>query len=305
MNQSADDAVSLRRRHGRSGFPAGRPAQAEGPADWRIAGVRVTPLTLQGVIQCARDHIALGSPCVIANVNMHALHICRTDAAFRELTERSFVIIDGMPVVWLAQALGYPVGTVHRVTWVDLIWPLLGEAAERGWRVFYLGGRPEVLERGLARFRAEIGRLNIAGHHGFFDGPTEDPGRLPAAEVVAEINRFDPDLLIVGMGMPRQEHWVLEHRPLLSARVIMTAGACIDYVAGAVATPPRWMGRWGLEWAYRLGGDPRRLWRRYLLEPWDVVAAAIANGAGDGRDRERAGIAARRGKIGDDRVAPR
>ncbi len=286
MNQGAHGDASFPRQRDWRRFLDGPAVRAGRAGDWRIAGVRITPLTLQGVIGCAGDHIARGSPCVIANVNVHALYICRTDAAFRELTERSFVIIDGMPVVWLARLLGYPVGAAHRVTWVDLIWPLLEEAAMRGWRVFYLGGEPGVLERGIARFKARIERLNIAAHHGFFPSSRADrEAGQESAAIIAEINRFDPDLLIVGMGMPRQEHWVLENRRLLTARVIMTAGACIDYVAGAVRTPPRWMGRWGLEWAYRLGGDPRRLWRRYLLEPWAVLASVAAHAGEGGRHR--------------------
>jgi N-acetylglucosaminyldiphosphoundecaprenol N-acetyl-beta-D-mannosaminyltransferase len=71
--------------------------------------------------------------------------------------------------------------------------------------------------------------------------------------------------------MPRQEHWILDNLEQIQTNTILTSGACIDYVAGAVPTPPRWMGKLGLEWLYRLFSEPGRLWKRYLLEPWFVV----------------------------------
>ena len=71
--------------------------------------------------------------------------------------------------------------------------------------------------------------------------------------------------------MPRQEHWILENLEYINTNAILTSGACIDYVAGAIPTPPRWMGRVGLEWLYRLLSEPKRLWNRYLLEPQFVV----------------------------------
>ena len=103
-----------------------------------------------------------------------------------------------------------------------------------------------------------------------------------------EIAQFHTDILMVGMGMPRQEHWIVDHLDRIPAHAILTAGACMDYVAGVVATPPRWMGRAGLEWLYRLGSEPGRLWRRYLLEPWHVLGFALRRRAAHIRgDRAR------------------
>jgi N-acetylglucosaminyldiphosphoundecaprenol N-acetyl-beta-D-mannosaminyltransferase len=86
--------------------------------------------------------------------------------------------------------------------------------------------------------------------------------------VIDRINRFGTDLLVVGMGTPIQEKWVHQHRVLFETPAILTAGACMEYVAGVVRTPPRWMGRYGLEWSFRLVENPRRFAYRYLVEPW-------------------------------------
>ena len=94
--------------------------------------------------------------------------------------------------------------------------------------------------------------------------------RLNAA-VVEHINRFQPHILIVGMGMGRQEHWISGNRKILRTNCIGTCGACMEYFAGAVPTAPRWLGPLGLEWLYRLLSDPKRFWMRYLIEPWIVA----------------------------------
>jgi N-acetylglucosaminyldiphosphoundecaprenol N-acetyl-beta-D-mannosaminyltransferase len=93
--------------------------------------------------------------------------------------------------------------------------------------------------------------------------------------VLEEINRIRPQLLLIGMGMPRQEHWVYDNLEHLAANAIVLSGACFDYIAGAIPTPPRWMGQIGLEWLYRLATEPRRLWRRYLLEPWALLPLGV------------------------------
>jgi N-acetylglucosaminyldiphosphoundecaprenol N-acetyl-beta-D-mannosaminyltransferase len=108
--------------------------------------------------------------------------------------------------------------------------------------------------------------------HGYFDA---DPQSQDNARVLSEIAQFAPHLLMVGMGMPRQEYWIHQNFARLYANVILPSGAAMDYVAGAAYIPPRWSGRVGLEWAFRLAAEPKRLWRRYLLEPWYVVGIVM------------------------------
>jgi len=92
--------------------------------------------------------------------------------------------------------------------------------------------------------------------------------------VLAQIREFQPQVLMVGMGMPRQEYWILDNLPDIAANVVLTAGACFDYLAGVIPTPPRWLGKIGLEWIFRLWHEPRRLWKRYLWEPWLLLPLA-------------------------------
>ena len=172
-----------------------------------------------------------------------------------------------MPLVFIGKLLGFPLQREQRVTYADWVWPLIAEAAEKGWRVFYLGSKPGVAEQGAIILRQKFPRLQIATSHGYID---IGKGSQENLFTLAAIKAYQPHVLMVGMGMPRQEYWILDNLDQIHANSILPSGACIDYVAGAVPTPPRWMGKLGLEWFYRLLSEPKRLWRRYLLEPWFI-----------------------------------
>jgi len=238
----------------------------------RLCGFTVTPVTLDAMLGLMAEAISGRNRLVIASQNLHGLYIHARDPLFRALHEdpSTCVHIDGMPIIWLARMAGWRLHGGHRTTWVDIFPPMMERAAERGWRVFYLGGRQEVLDAGLERLRRQHPTLAVDGRNGFFSAAEEEA-------VAGEINAFGPDLLITGMGMGRQEPWIMRNRDRLRVPVIATSGACIEYYAEAVRTPPRWMGRAGLEWAFRLAEDPARFWRRYLVEPWAVAGYLARN----------------------------
>jgi N-acetylglucosaminyldiphosphoundecaprenol N-acetyl-beta-D-mannosaminyltransferase len=230
-----------------------------------MLGVDLRALSIADLHREMAAAIAAGERRVIGHQNLHGLYQLPHEPAMREFARRADgVFLDGMPLVWMARRLGHRLDRRHRVTYADWVEPLMAECARRGWRVFHLGGRPGVGERAAARLVERHPGLEMATRPGFFE-PAADP------EVLAEIAAFAPDVLMVGMGMPRQEAWVVANLDKIESRVILTCGACMDYVAGAISTPPRWMGRAGLEWLYRLASEPRRLAKRYLLEPWPVL----------------------------------
>lgn len=208
---------------------------------------------------------------MIANHNLHSIYLARRDPQMRAYYAAARAAhIDGMALVVWGRLLGYPLRREQRVTYIDWIRPLMAAAARHDWRVFHVGGRPGVGERAAETLRREVPGLQLRTHHGYFDPQVDEIERL-----LSEIADERPNLLLVGMGMPRQERWVVENLGRLQANVILTCGACFDYLAGVVPTPPRWVAGLGLEWLYRLLSEPRRLWRRYLLEPWALLPAMI------------------------------
>jgi N-acetylglucosaminyldiphosphoundecaprenol N-acetyl-beta-D-mannosaminyltransferase len=239
----------------------------------KLLGVWVDPLTMVDLHALVARAVAERERCIIGHHNTHSVYLYHRDLRMRAFYEHADNIhIDGMPLIFLGRLLRLPLRREHRVTYVDWIRPLASDAAHRGYRVFYLGSKPGVAERGAAALRRDLPALTIATHHGFFD---RTAGAEANNRVLATIRDFRADILMVGMGMPQQEHWIAQNAHDIDAPVILTAGACMDYVAGAAPTAPRWMGRWGLEWLHRLASDPARLWKRYLVEPWFVLRLFI------------------------------
>lgn len=249
-------------------------AVQQNPTRRTVLGVEVEALSMAQLNSLVAGAIEDHRRIVIANHNLHSIYLYHHDAKMRLFYATADRIhIDGMGVIGLGRLLGIPLRRKHRVTFVDWVGPLAKLAAENSWRIFYLGSRPGVAETGATVLRRSYPGLQIETAHGYFN---PDPASIDDQAVVDRIEAWHPHLLITGMGMPRQEHWILDHVGKLSANVILNGGAALDYFAGAVYTPPRWAGRCGLEWLFRLLAEPRRLWSRYLVEPWFITYKLLA-----------------------------
>jgi N-acetylglucosaminyldiphosphoundecaprenol N-acetyl-beta-D-mannosaminyltransferase len=227
-----------------------------------LCGIRVDPLREPDLLQLIDKALINEQKLLILNHNLHSLYCYETNLEFREAYEKaSCVYIDGIPVVWLARAVGLAVGNEHRITFLDSFEKILREASSRGWRVFYLGSTEEVVEKGLAELRTRIPGLTISGRHGYMGD------RAAEASAVAEVNAFGPDLLFVGMGMPLQEIFLAQYFADLKVTAALSCGGTLDYITGKGYRPPAWAGPLGLYGVCRLCSDPTRLWKRYLAEP--------------------------------------
>lgn len=232
---------------------------------YSLLGVQVNPLTMSQLNSLIVEAVKHNQKWIIANHNLHSTYLYHRDPKMRSFYAiASYTHIDGMPLVLLGRSLRLPLNRQQRVTYADWIWSLAQEATEQGWRIFYLGSKAGVAEQGALVLREKFPEIQIATADGYFDTHQRSNENQAVLEM---IKAYRPHVLMVGMGMPRQEHWILENLPDLSANVILPSGACLDYVAGAILTPPRWMGYASLEWLYRLASEPRRLWKRYLVEP--------------------------------------
>lgn len=236
---------------------------------YKFLSTEIDAITQDDVYQAIAEAVDTGQRRVIANHNLHSLYLYHRDRRFAQFYRRSDCIyVDGMVVIFLARALGLPFRKEHRTTFLDSLDDLMAEIVRHDWRVFYLGSKPGVSERGAEEMRRRFKGLRIATMHGYFDGR---PGSPENSSVIEAINAFQPNLLMVGMGMPRQELWVLDNLESISANAIITCGATMDYFTGEIASPPRWAGPLGLYGFTRLLSEPRRLWKRYLIEPWVVL----------------------------------
>jgi N-acetylglucosaminyldiphosphoundecaprenol N-acetyl-beta-D-mannosaminyltransferase len=242
-------------------------------AFFSLLDLRINKFSDRDVVGLVADIVQIDQHSVIANHNLHSIYLWYHEARMREFyAVADYIHIDGMSLVWLGNLVGLALKRQDRATSLDFF-PLLAEqAVEHGWRTFYLGSKPGVADRAAAGLRKRYPGLQIQTHHGHFD--TDRVGE-ENQKVLAQINAFAPHILFVGMGMPRQEIWILDNQTALSANAIFPAGALMDYVAGEIPTAPRWLASLYLEWLYRLGSEPTRLWRRYLVEPWFVFGQVL------------------------------
>ena len=218
--------------------------------------------------------MADSNPCTVLYHNLHSLYCWFRSDTLREHYAGATVLVDGMPLIGLLRAAGKGVTRSHRVTYVDLIMPLLTMARDNGLRVYHVGQSAEVQQQALEKVRESVPGIDIRGHDGYFD---KSDTSQDSDAVIAAMNDFGADLVLVGFGTPVQEAWLHAHREKINAPAVYACGACMEYVAGAVATPPRWMGRFGLEWLFRLLENPRRFAFRYCVEPL-LLAGYLARG---------------------------
>ena len=227
-----------------------------------MLGVGVDPLTVEE-LQAEIGHLVRGSRrALVLNVNAHCLNLCYEDAALRAFFNGAEVVFcDGAGVMLAARVLGRRVP--ERITYADWAWHLAAFAAAEGFSLYFLGGRPGVARAAAQKLNERHPDLEIAGvRHGYFDHAAGSPEN---EAVVEEINAAAPDILLVGLGMPLQERWLMENGGRIDAGAILTGGAVFDYVSGRLNRGPRLLTTSGFEWLARLIAEPRRLWRRYLL----------------------------------------
>jgi N-acetylglucosaminyldiphosphoundecaprenol N-acetyl-beta-D-mannosaminyltransferase len=256
--------------------PSPPPASSQ-KARIRLLGGEVDAVNAEAVLAFTEARIAQARPAIVANHNLHSLYLLRRDAqmaAFYAMAD--LVEADSMPLVAWGRLLGRPIERAHRATYLDWREQFWRKACEHQWRVFYLGGAPGVAERGAAAIRRQWPSAQIAVRDGFFD--MDDP--VADAAVARQVADWRPNVLFVGMGMPRQERWIARHHSSLPPCVSFSVGAAFDYEAGVIPTPPRWTGRVGLEWLYRFAAEPKRLFTRYFIEPWTLIGPALADLSG-------------------------
>ena len=239
-----------------------------------LCGFTVHPGSIEDYVELARSSVAARSPCTVLYHNLHSLYCWFRSETLRRHYAGATVLVDGMPVIGLLRAAGFDVSREQRVTYVDLIMPLLRMARDNGLKVYHIGQSADIQTKALDIVREQVPGIEIRGHDGYFD---QSDGSADSEKVIKDMNDYKADLVLVGFGTPRQEAWLHAHRERIDAPAIYACGACMEYVAGAVATPPRWMGRLGLEWSFRLFENPRRFAFRYAVEPV-LLAGYLARG---------------------------
>ncbi|WP_273367203.1 WecB/TagA/CpsF family glycosyltransferase [Alicyclobacillus herbarius] len=232
-----------------------------------VLGVRFDLMPRTHVVEQILGWMAEGTRRMVVTAGPELVMQSLSDAKLQRILHvADLVTPDGIGIVWAARRMG--LRGVERVTGVELVEDLLATALERKQplRVFILGATPSALSACLKTFRRRYPECEFAGHHGYFE-TAEWP------QILAEIERFRPNLWLVGLGQPRQEKLIFEYLKDLPPCVGIGVGGSIDVWGGTLKRAPAWIRRLNLEWLYRLLRQPRR-WRRQLALPrfaWRVV----------------------------------
>ena len=267
---------------------AGRPFRMRRRPEERVVllGQLMDMVRPEEVLHFISGSIAAGRKALVANHNAHSLYLLRRDPQFAAYYQMADLVeVDSLPLLLWANGTGRRSRRFHRCTYLDWRDPFWTLAASRQWRVFYLGGAPGVAERARTALLGSWPQLTLEVRDGYFDMAE---GQSPNAEVLAQIEAFAPDVLFVGMGMPRQELWIQQNFDRLPDCVILPVGAAFDYEAGVQKAAPRWMGRIGIEWLFRLFHDPRRLFSRYCVEPWFLIGLLFQDAIAARAERKKA-----------------
>jgi N-acetylglucosaminyldiphosphoundecaprenol N-acetyl-beta-D-mannosaminyltransferase len=232
------------------------------PARMDVLGVGIDPLTAEELQAEIGRLVHENAHALVLNANAHCLNLCYEDVALRGALNRANVVFcDGAGVVLAARVLGERIP--ERITYAEWAWLLAAFAAAEGFSLYLLGARPGVAREAERRLRARYPDLRVSGvHHGYFDHRAGSPEN---EAVVENINAARPDILLVGLGMPLQERWLMQNWERIDAGVALTGGAVFDYLSGRLRRGPRLLTDNGFEWLARLLVEPRRLWRRYLI----------------------------------------
>ena len=252
------------------------------PARYDVLSVRVAALTLDDAVRLMLE--APGS-------RRLGVHFCTTHTLVEAEdqpwlrdglnADDAIAAPDGMPLVWVGRAMGQRVG---RVCGPDTMLALMDQSRTAGGRHFFYGGAPGVPERLAERLTARFPGLNVVGTH---SPPFRPLTPAEDAAEVAQINATRPDFVWVGLGSPKQDRWVMEHRARLTAAVVLAVGAAFDFHSGNLRRAPRWMQRTGTEWIFRLLAEPRRLARRYTVTNSRFAYLLVRQILGRDRQRSR------------------
>lgn len=221
-----------------------------------VLDVPVDDLTMDETLDVIDGFILEGSVHQHVVVNVSKVVQANRDPSLRQLIAACDLInADGQPIVWAARLLGAPLR--ERVTGVDLMQRLIERSVTRGYRLYLLGARPEVVAAVAARIAREHPGATVAGWRDGYWSPDEEPA------VVSAIAAARPDVLFVAFGSPAKERFLARWKGTIAAPFVMGVGGSFDVYAGRVRRAPTWMRRVGLEWLFRVIQEPQRMWRRY------------------------------------------
>jgi N-acetylglucosaminyldiphosphoundecaprenol N-acetyl-beta-D-mannosaminyltransferase len=227
-----------------------------------VLGVRVAATDLAQAVATLDTWRQEGRRDYVCCVSVHGVVVAQRDPVIRgALNGAGLATQDGMPLVWWSRRTGFR--QARRVCGSDLLDQMCATGVARNYRHYFYGGSPAVVEKLVERLTRRHPGLIVAGYK---SPPYRTLTDAEDAADIAEINATRPDFVWIGLGMPKQEKWMVSHLGKIQATALLGVGAAFDFHAGTKPRAPGWMQRSGFEWLFRLASEPRRLAHRYLID---------------------------------------
>ena len=218
--------------------------------------IRINALTLDEMPKKIAEFALADKTKFITYVNAHCINVSFTDFEYKKILQNAdLVYTGGQGVIWASRFLG--VRLPERVNILDFFDALTEQLIDKGITIYLLGGIPRIVKK-TARVLKKKGLKIVGSRSGFFDREEEK-------NIIKEINILRPNILMVGMGVPKQEKWIIRQLESMNVNLFWGVGAAFEWMAGYRKRAPAWMIKCGLEWLHRLYQQPKRLWKRYLL----------------------------------------
>ena len=240
------------------------------PPSIRLLGTRVHMVKMAEVMSAmdnwiADDHRRFHH---VVNTGMHGIMVAHKDRAFKNvLNSADLLAPDGILAILTARFHGYKLS--KQDTGPDLLWRFSETADKKRYRYFFLGDTEDTLEKLSIKLTAAFPGVQVVG---FYSPPFREWTQEEDDAIVASINQCEPDVLWVGLGMPKQEQWISDHRTTLDVPVVVGAGASLKFLSGTLSRAPRIVCNLGFEWLWRLAKEPRRVWHRVLIDAPQYIA---------------------------------
>ncbi len=221
-------------------------------------GIKVSAITKKEIVDKILEFTLTGKRKIIMYLDAHCVNVAFMDPEYRKILKGAdLVCAGGKALVWASKLFDSTLP--ERVNSLDFFDSLVEGLIEKKIKVYLLGCKPSVVQKAVDELKRRFSDLTIVGyHHGFFNQDQE-------INIIKEINALRPNILMVGMGVPRQEKWIYKHLNDMDVNLFWAVGGAFNNISGIFKRAPAWMINCGLEWLYRLFQEPERLWKRYII----------------------------------------
>lgn len=235
----------------------------------KFMNTEIDNLTMQEALQAIDELIQKNKSAYVVTPNVdHIVQLERGGEICDAYKNADLILADGKPLLWIAKWYGTPIK--EKISGSDLFPPLCSLAAKKGYKMFFLGAAEGVAARAADNLTAHYPGLNVVGTYSPPFGFEKDSFEMRKIEKM--ITDTKPHILILGLGTPKQEKFILQYRERLGVPVSIGLGASLDFEAGNVKRAPKWMSEHGLEWLFRITQDPKRMAKRYLVDDTKILA---------------------------------